>query len=184
MNTKYYLDTTESLLDNSNSNIWDNSWFTGFTESDGHFRTKYLERNTKSDICKRSVSDSVTLRFILNQRLLDKPTSSMKPFMENLALFLICNLKSYTNNTNSEILTVSVSSLYSVKFLVNYFNKYPLIGDKLNDFKKWEIIYNMLIKKEHLTEEERLKIRSLIGKLKNNRILILNVPSLNFTICW
>ena len=60
----------------------------------------------------------------------------MKPFMESLALFLSCNLKSNTNNTNSEILTVSVSSLDSVKFLVNYFNKYPLIGDKLNDFKK------------------------------------------------
>ena len=82
--------------------------------------------------------------------------------MEDLALFLSCNLKSYTNNTNSEILTVSVSSLESVKFLVNYFNKYPLIGDKLNDFKKWEIVYNMLIKKEHLTDEGRLKFRSLI----------------------
>ena len=88
----------------------------------------------------------------------------MKPFMESLALFLSCNLTSYINNTNSEILSVSVSSLDSVTFLVNYFNKYPFIGDKLNDFKKWEIIYNMLIKKEHLTDEERLKIRSLIGK--------------------
>jgi hypothetical protein len=169
MNAKYYLDTTESLLDNFNSNILDNSWFTHFTESDGHFRTKYLERNTKSDTCKRSISESVTLRFILNKRLLDKPTSSMKPFMENLALF--CNLKSYTNNTNSEILTVTVSSLDSVKFIVNYFNKYLLIRDKLNDFKKWVIIYNMLIKKEHLTEEERLKIRSLIRKIKNNSVI-------------
>ena len=60
----------------------------------------------------------------------------MKPFMESLALFLSCNLKSYINNTNSEILCVSVSSLDSVKLMVNYFNKYPLIGDKLNDFKK------------------------------------------------
>jgi hypothetical protein len=73
----------------------------------------------------------------LGQRLFDKPTSSsMKPFMEDLALFLSCNLKSYTNNKNSVILTVSVSSLDSVKFLVNYFNRYPLIGDKLIDFKK------------------------------------------------
>ena len=70
------------------------------------------------------------------QRLFDKPTScSMKPFMEDLALFLSCNLKSYTSNTNSEILIVSVSSLDSVKFLVNYFNKYPLIGNKLDDLR-------------------------------------------------
>jgi hypothetical protein len=29
----------------------------------------------------------------------------------------------------------------------------------------------MFIKKEHLTEEERLKIRSLIGKIKNNSVI-------------
>ena len=59
---------------------------TGFTESDGHFAIKYIERKTKSDTRKRSVSESVTLRYILNKRLFDKPTSSsMKPFMESLA---------------------------------------------------------------------------------------------------
>lgn len=164
MNAKYSLNTPESLLDNSN--LVNNSWFTGFTESDGHFGIKFIERKTKSDTRKRSVSESITLRYILNQRLFDKPTSSsMKPFMENLALFLSCNLQSYTNNKNTEILTVNVSSLASVKFLVNYFNQYPLIGDKLNDFKKWEMVYNMFIKKEHLTDEGRLKIRSLTGKL-------------------
>jgi len=162
MNYKYNLDTPESFLDNSN--FLNNSWFTGFTESDGHFGIKYLERKAKSDTRKRSSSESVTLKYILNQRLFDKSTSSsMKPFMENLALFLSCNLTSYINNTNSEILSVSVSSLDSVKLLVNYFNKYPLIGDKLNDFKKWEIVHNMFIKKEHLTEEGRLKIKSLIA---------------------
>lgn len=98
--------------------------------------------------------------------MFDKPTSSsMKPFMESLALFLSCNLTSYINNRNSEVLSVNVSSLDSINFLVNYFNKYPLIGNKINDFKKWEIVHNMMVKKEHLTDKGRLKIRSLIGKL-------------------
>ncbi len=164
MNTKYSLDTPESLLDNSN--LVDNSWFTGFTESDGHFGIKYIEKKAKLDTRKRSVSESVGLKFILNQRSFDKPTSSsMKPFMETLALFLSCNLKCYTNNKNSEVLSVYVSSLESVKFLVNYFNKYPLIGDKLNDFKKWETVYNMILQKEHLTDKGRLKIKSLLFKL-------------------
>jgi len=124
------------------------------------------KKKDKSDTRKRSVSESVTLKFILNQRSFDKPTSSsMKPFMESLALFLSCNLTSYTDNRNSEILCVSVSSLDSVKFLLNYFNEYPLIGDKLYDFKKWEIVYDIMIKKEHFTDKGRLAIRSLIGKL-------------------
>ena len=73
----------------------------------------------------------------------------MKPFVESLALFLPCNLTSYTNNTNSEILFVSVSSLDSVKFLLNSFNRYPLIGNKRKDSNKWDIVYNMIIKKEY-----------------------------------
>jgi hypothetical protein len=45
MNTKYSLDTPESLLDYSN--LLNNSLFTGFTESDGHFGIKYTEKKTK-----------------------------------------------------------------------------------------------------------------------------------------
>jgi hypothetical protein len=39
-----------------------------------------------------------------------------------------------------------------------------LLGDKFNDFKKWEVVYNMILSKEHLTEGGRNKIKSLIGK--------------------
>jgi len=164
INAKYSLGLSESLIDNSN--FTNNSWFTGFTEADGHFGIKYIESKPKSDTRNRSVSENISLKFRLDKRLYDKPTSfSMKPFMESLALFLSCNLKSYTNNTGSEILSIGVSSINSVKFLMDYFNKYPLLGNKFNDFKKWEIVYNMIISKEHLTDKERLNIRSLIGKL-------------------
>ena len=54
INAKYSLDTPESLLDNSN--LVNQLWFTGFTESDGHFGIKYLERKAKSNTRKRSVS--------------------------------------------------------------------------------------------------------------------------------
>jgi len=162
-NAKYSLGISESLLDNSS--FTNNSWFTGFTEAEGHFGIKYVESKAKSDTRKRSVSENISLKFRLDQRSYDKPTSSsMKPFMQSLALFLSCNLKSYTNNTGSEVLSLSVSSIDSVKFLIDYFNKYPLLGDKFNDFNKWEIVCSMFISKEHLTDQGRLKIRSMIGK--------------------
>jgi len=164
INTKYSLDISSSLLDLSK--FTKNSWFTGFTEADGHFGIKYVESRAKSDTRKRSVSENISLKFRLDQRSYDKPTASpMRPFMEKLALFLSCNLKSYTNNIGSDILSVSVSSIDSIKFIVDYFNKYPLLGDKFNDFNKWEVVYNMIISKEHLTDKGRLKIRSLIGKI-------------------
>jgi hypothetical protein len=146
-----------------NSNFQANAWFTGFTEADGHFGIKYVESKPKSETRIRSVSESISLRFRLDQRAFDKSTSTdMRPFMENLALFLSCNLKSYTN-TNS-VLSLTVSAISDLKLIIDYFNRYPLIGDKLNDFKRWEIVYNMIISKEHLSEEGRLKIKSLMNK--------------------
>ena len=76
INSKYSLDIPESLLDTSD--FTSNSWFTGFTEADGHFGIKYVESKPKSDNRKRSVSEHVSLKFRLDQRSYDKPTSSSK----------------------------------------------------------------------------------------------------------
>jgi len=59
----------------------------------------------------------------------------MKPFMNDLASFLSCNVNSYTVQ-NKEVLFLYVSAIDNLKLIVDYFNKYPLIGNKLNDFKK------------------------------------------------
>ena len=162
MNKKYSLNIPESSLDNSSFS--ENSWFAGFSEADGHFGIKYIERKSKSATRKRSVSESVSLKFRIDQRLFDKSTlSSMEPFMQSLALFFNVNLKSYTVK-NSKVLSLSVESLKNHNNIIDYFNKYHLIGDKLNDFKKWKIVYYMILSKEHLTEEGILKIRNLINK--------------------
>lgn len=162
MNDKYYLSIPESLLDTSDYR--DNSWLTGFTESDGHFGIKYVEGKLKSDTMKRSRSEHVTLKYRLDQRAYDRPTSlSMLPFMEKLALFWDCPVKSYSSNkTQIEVLSLTVSAIGKLGPLVYYFDKYSLIGDKLNDYKKWRIVYDMIIAKEHLTPEGKLKIKSLI----------------------
>jgi len=162
MNKKYSLNIPESSLDTTSFS--DNSWFAGFTEADGHFGIKYIERKSKSADRKRSVSENVSLKFRIDQRFFDKSTSSsMVPFMERLALFLNVDLKLYVLK-NSKALSLSVESQINHINLIEYFNKYPLIGDKLNDFKKWKIVYHMILSKEHLTEQGRLKIRNILNK--------------------
>lgn len=162
MNEKCSLSIPESLLDTSD--FYDNSWLTGFTESDGHFGIKYVEGKPKSGVMKRARSEHVTLKYRLDQRAYDRPTSlSMLPFMEKLAIFLDCPIKTYSSNkTNTEVLSLTVSAIGKLDLLVNYFDKYPLIGDKYNDYIKWIIVYEMIIAKEHLSPEGRLKIKSLI----------------------
>jgi hypothetical protein len=168
INAKYDLNIPESNL--KNKNYLNNSWFAGFTEADGHFGIKYVEKKEKSETRKRSVSESISLRFRLDQRAFDKSTSSdMKPFMEELASSLSCNLNTYKNKTvapeGHEVLSLYVSAIDNIKIIINYFDKYPLIGYKLNDYNKWKIVYKMILSKEHLSEEGRLKIKTLLNKI-------------------
>jgi hypothetical protein len=169
VNVKCSLNIPESLLDNSD--FRNNSWLTGFTDSDGHFGIKYVEGRAcwgfasaaKSGDMKRARSEHVTLKYRLDQRAYDKPTSlSMLPFMEKLAIFLDCPVKTYVNKKESEVLSLTVSAIGKLEPLVNYFDKYPVIGEKLNNYMKWRIVYDMIVAKEHLTLEGRLKIKSLI----------------------
>lgn len=174
MNTKYSLNIAESLLDKSD--LADNSWFAGFTEADGHFGVKVIEAKPKSETRKRSVSESVSIFFRLDQRSYDNPTaSSMLPIMEKIAQFLgASNLLTYTINnpkskSTTEMLSVSITSLEKFRPIVDYFNKYPLLGVKGLDFKDWEKVFNMIISKEHITEVGRLKVREIKAKMNSKR---------------
>lgn len=37
------------------------------------------------------------------------------------------------------------------------------------DFKCWEIVYNMIVCKNHLNEQGRLKIRLIVSEMKSNK---------------
>lgn len=169
LNLKYSLKITESLLDTTN--LKNNSWFTGFTEADGHFGIKINKSKPKSEIRKRSVSENISLKFRLDQRSFDKPNSTPMLFiMESIASFLSCKLSTYTIDPKSnprEILSIGITGINNLTVIVNYFNTYPLLGVKGKDFKHWEVVYYMIISKEHLTEAGRLKIRAIASEMKN-----------------
>ena len=96
----------------------------------------------------------------------------MLPIMESLASFLSCKLNTYflkPKSNQREVLSLSVTGINSLEFIVNYFNKYPLLGIKGKDFKYWEVVYHMILSKEHLTERGRLKIRAIASEMKKNK---------------
>jgi len=69
----------------------------------------------------------------------------MLPFMEKLAIYLDCPVKTYNSNkTQTEVLSLTVSAIGKLELLVNYFDKYPIIGEKLNNYKNWRIVYDWL----------------------------------------
>ena len=171
LNLKYNWDIPISRLDNSSFSS--NSWLTGFTEADGHFGVKITEFKPKlQDVRLRSLSESISLRFVLAQRSFDKKTKvSMLNFMEDLSKFLSCNLSNYKiKNSNDEVLTISISSINKLKFIINYFSNYPLFGIKSKDFQDWFEVYTMILNKEHLTESGRSKIKLLKSNMNKGRI--------------
>jgi hypothetical protein len=42
------------------------------------------------------------------------------------------------------MLSVEISALKKIEKLINYFNKYPLLGIKQLEFKDWESVYHMV----------------------------------------
>lgn len=167
INKKYNLAIPFSKLDESDFSR--NSWLTGLTEADGHFGVKIVEAKPKSDTRKRSVSYNISLKFRLDQQYLEKLNEgSNLNIMEKLAKFLDCKLSIYNNKTG-KVLSLNVLSLEKIGFVINYFNEYPLLGTKCKDFKDWEIVYNMMISKKHLTDEERLKIKLIQSNMNSKR---------------
>jgi hypothetical protein len=170
INEKYNLYFKESLLDKSN--LLDNSWFAGFVEADGNFYIKITESKPKSEIRLRSVSENISLRFRLDQRLYDKPTClTMLPIMEEIAQCFLCNLSEYKTLKSGQVLSISITSISKLKVVIGYFNVYSLLGIKYNDFIDWNKVYKMLINKEHLTLEGKQKIKLIKSNMNSRRII-------------
>jgi LAGLIDADG endonuclease len=125
---------------------------TGFIEADGHFGVKTVKRNLTKSLSPTTLSElnkdheiitkNICLVFRLDQRAHDIPTNSpMKPLMVNLAHQLECNLLTFTNISNRKtnelrkVYSVSLTSPIKLLPLIEYLNKYKLLGNKYKDFK-------------------------------------------------
>lgn len=169
INEKYNLSFKDSILDKSN--LLNNSWFAGFVEGDGNFYIKTTEYKSKSETRIRTISESTSLRFRLDQRLYDKPTSlSMLPIMEEISKCFLCNLSKYKTLKNDLVLSVSVTSIEKLKIIIEYFNNYSLLGINYNDYLDWKEVYQMFIDKEHLTVKGKEKIKLIKSNMNSRRV--------------
>lgn len=179
LNYKYNLNIKESLLDRSN--LYSNSWFTGFIEADGSFGIKTTKRKLTKNLAPSTLSQDILLNnisvvFRLDQRSHDIPTNtSMKPIMKILADQLNCNLLTFkyvpNKKTNEirEVYSVGLTSPIKLLSLIEYLNKYKLLGTKYKDFRDWEKVYYMIISKTHLTDTGYLEIIKIKENMNSKR---------------
>jgi hypothetical protein len=132
-----------------------------------------VESKSKSEDRKRSVSASISLKFRLDQRLMDKMTSSsMLYIMEEIANSLSTDLKTYNESKadKTTVLSIGVTAIDKLERVVKYFDKYPLFGVKSKNYSDWRTVYDLIVSKEHLTEQGRVKIKLIHSNMNNKRV--------------
>ena len=123
-----------------------NPWFvTGFTDGEGCFRVSVTTHKT----CLTGFR--VELRFQIGLHVKDTP--------------LLEGIKNYFGVGNitkqgSESIQFRINSIKDcpLAVIIEHFDKYPLITQKLYDYKLFKQVYELMLREEHLTYEGLYKI--------------------------
>ena len=141
------------------------SWLSGFIDSDGSFSVQHTKVENKAK--KRKIS----CRLRIEQRMLDPVTgNSYLDVLTNIAKFLNCSLLTRTQkSTDNEYYILTASSKNSTEILVNYLDRYSLFSSKYLDYKDWREIVLLMLENKHYTEEGITKTDSVRDSINRNR---------------
>jgi hypothetical protein len=146
-------------------NLDKDSWFAGFIDADGSFSIQHTKIENKAK--KRKIS----CRLRLEQRMYD-PISNITYFdvLTEITKLLNCNLKIRKQiSTGNQYFCMSASSCKSLSIILTYFKSFPLYSSKYLDYKDWEQGVNLILEKNHYTEEGIVKIDCLKNKMNLKR---------------
>ena len=139
-----------------NSELGTNSWLAGFIDADGCFDIRYTDGLKKLRIASR---------FRIEQRLnlLPKFTdnSDYKDIMSKIAEEFNTKVNISNKKTGKSYFVINASSKSSIIKILKYFNKYTLLTKKFFDYEDFKKVSEMILNKEHLKVENRLKIREI-----------------------
>jgi hypothetical protein len=124
------------------------AWISGFTDAEGCFNV---------NITKRTETISgyrVQLRFLLDQN----NGYDVLIHIRDLFGFGKVTLRRETIN----VYRYTINSFLGLGEVVNYFTIFPLKTKKEISFTNWCKVYNMVVNKQHLTEEGLLEVRSIV----------------------
>ncbi len=141
------------------------SWLSGFIDSDGSFSVQYtkVENNAK----KRKIS----CRLRIEQRMLDPITGdSYLKVLTNIAEFLNCNLLTRKQkSTGNEYYNITASNKISLEIIIQYLEIFPLFSSKYLDYKDWKQIALLILENKHYTEEGLIKTDFVKNSMNRKR---------------
>jgi len=150
------------------SSLLDNAWFAGFSDADSNFYVRISEK-TINIVTGTFSKARVVCRYALEQRKIEPKFGGLtEPFIQQIAdTFHVSLLTSKHNKPPLEYWCIHVRSKKGVKEIINYFEKFPLIGSKYLDYSNFKSVYKLIEQKNHFTESGVLEA-SLNKKQINN----------------
>lgn len=139
-----------------NQLIQDPNWLAGFTSGEGSFLVSIFKSKTLTGF-------AVRLRFNLIQHSRDTQ------LMQNLEDYLGCGryVAGPEGYNHCEFIVSSLSDI--TKTILPFFEKYPIRGNKLLDFKDFCKVAQIMEDKAHLTPEGLNKVISIQADMNRNR---------------
>ncbi len=133
-------------------------WLTGFADGEACFYVGVKKSK------KVSIGWRITLSFTINLHVIDRAV-----------LELIRNYLGVGRiyQQDKGFVQLRIESIKEIEAVISYFQKYPLITEKLADFVLFMEVYNIIINKEHLTETGLRKIVARKASMNNGLSLAL-----------
>ena len=149
-----------------NSNLENNSWLSGFIDSDGSFSVQHTK--LESGAKKRKIS----CRLRIEQRMLYPMTNeSYFEVLTDIANFFKCKLLTRKQkSTGNEYYILTATSKISLTIIINYLEKNPLFSTKYMDYKDWKKIADLVIESEQYTEQAINKTEFVKSNMNRQRI--------------
>lgn len=128
-------------------------WIAGFTAGDGCFSVCIIKS-------KAVLGETSWVRFILTQHVRDLS------LMQAVASYFGCGKV----NQDSKAAYFVVQRLTDIKdIIIPFFDKYPLLGVKVNDYADFKSVANLMVGKAHLTKEGLETIRDIKNGMNTKR---------------
>ena len=138
-----------------NPNIFHPAWVTGFIDGEGTFHVGILKNATMA------LGVQVQLQFAITQHIRDiLLMENFIPFFGNVGLIV----KDGPNKVQYRIRTFK-----HLPVLFELLDQYPLQTQKALDAKCFREVYNMMINKEHLTQDGLDKILAIKATMNRSR---------------
>jgi hypothetical protein len=153
---------TNAVIDTSPLLV--NAWLAGFIDADGSFDVK-----VRTNVDGKG-KNRVEVRMRLEQRKVDPDTGeSYASVLGAIATALGVSLNTAIHNGNVEYYNIAVTSPTKLVVLIDYINRFPLFSSKWLNYLDFRTCHQMMLAKEHLTEDGRNRILSIKEGMNNKR---------------